>query len=138
MHWSDIPFHPPRSTLRWFACFGAAVLVALSALQYLHAENPIAALVLGGLAALLALLGLFTPGWLRPVFVGMMVVTYPLNWLVSHLILGFLYYCVFTPIALFFKLIGRDALHRRFEAERASYWAAKPESKDIRSYFRQS
>ncbi len=138
MAWSDIPFHPPVSTLRWFAGFGAAILSLLAALQLLHAENAPAALALAGAALGFALVGLIAPARLRLVFVGMMVVSYPLSWLVAHVVLTLLFYCVFTPIALFFKLIGRDALQRRFEAERASYWASKPQAGDVRSYFRQS
>ncbi|MGH7174054.1 MAG: SxtJ family membrane protein [Gemmataceae bacterium] len=138
MAWSDIPWHPPIAKLRWFAAFGAALFTGLAALQFLHAGNVSAGLALAGAALALALVGLVAPQRLRLVFVGMMVLSYPLNWLVSHVILALLYYCVFTPIALFFKLIGRDPLQRRFDRERASYWAAKPQATDIRSYFRQS
>jgi Saxitoxin biosynthesis operon protein SxtJ len=138
MRWSEIPFHPPLSTLRWFAGFGTIALLGLATVQYLHAENDVLALVFLGLAIAAGLLGLIAPARLRPVFVGMMVVSYPLNWLVTHLILAFLFYCVFTSVGLIFKLIGRDALNRRLEPESASYWIAKPPARGIRSYFRQS
>lgn len=138
MRWSDIPFRPPRSTLRWFAGFVSVALLGLATVQYFHAENETLALLFLSLALMAALLGAIAPACLRPVFVGMMVVSYPLNWLVSHLILAFIFYCVFTSIGLFFKLIGRDALNRRREPERSTYWSDKPQARDIRSYFRQS
>jgi hypothetical protein len=41
-------------------------------------------------------------------------------------------------VGLFFKLIGRDALSRRFAPGQASYWEPKPRATDVRSYLRQS
>jgi hypothetical protein len=62
----------------------------------------------------------------------------PIGWIVSHLLLGVLFFGLFTPVGLVFKLIGRDALARRYAPERASYWESKPGARDIRSYLRQS
>jgi Saxitoxin biosynthesis operon protein SxtJ len=138
MRWSDIPFQPPLSTLRWFAVFGTVAFLGLATAQYFRAEYVALAFLFLSLAIVTGLLGAIAPALLRPVFVGMMVLSYPLNWLVSHLILAFLFYCVFTSIGLIFKLIGRDALNRRREPDRATYWIAKQPAKGIRSYFRQS
>ena len=49
-----------------------------------------------------------------------------------------LFFGLFTPVGLFFKLIGRDALTRRYIPEQGSYWEPKPGAADIRSYLRQS
>src|SRR5205823_3181256 len=95
-------------------------------------------LALGGAALGLGLLGLLAPARLRPVYVGLMVLTYPLNWLTSHLLLACLFYCVITPLGVFFRLIGRDVLTRRFRPDRDTYWAPKPRADDVRSYFRPS
>ena len=48
-----------------------------------------------------------------------------------------LFYGVFTPIGLFFRLIGRDPLHRRFQPEADTYWVARRPATDVRRYFRQ-
>jgi hypothetical protein len=44
---------------------------------------------------------------------------------------------VFTPIGLFFRLIGRDPLHRRFQPEADTYWVGRRPATDVRRYFRQ-
>ena len=72
-----------------------------------------------------------------PVFVGWMVLVYPVGWLASHLLLACVYYGLFTPLGLFFRVIGRDVLGRRFRRDQDSYWAVKPGAEDVRSYFRQ-
>lgn len=64
-------------------------------------------------------------------------VTLPIGIVVSFVILAVLYFCVFTPIALVFRLIGRDSLHRRFDPEARSYWTPRRPAGDVRRYFRQ-
>ncbi len=137
MRWSDIPFTPPPATLRWFTALLALFLAVSGGWQLLAQDHRLAGLVLVGAAALVAPVGLLFPAVMRPVFVGWMVLVYPIGWLTSHLILACLFYCVFTPVGLLFKLVGRDALGRS-RREQETYWAAKPSADDVRSYFRQS
>ncbi len=82
-------------------------------------------------------LGLFWPGALRPIFVGWMVLAFPIGWTVSLLVLALIFYGLFTPMALVFRLMGRDALDRLREPDRPSYWQPKPAPADLRRYFRQ-
>jgi hypothetical protein len=138
MRWSDIPFRPSTATLRWFAVFGVLFLGLLAGWQFFRHDNRTVALVLLGLAVPLGVLGVVRPSALRPVFVGAMVVAYPLNWLTSHVLLAVVFYCLFTPVGLLFRLVGRDALARRFPDGRETYWAAKPGAADVRRYFRMS
>jgi hypothetical protein len=67
-----------------------------------------------------------------------MALTMPIGWMVSRVLLGVLFFGLFTPVGFFFKLIGRDALCRRYEPQQASYWESKPGATDVRSYLRQS
>ena len=138
MRWSDIPMHPTTATLRWFGGISAGLLLTLAAVQWFVRDNAIAAVPLAGVAVLAGVLAVFTPRAVRPIFVGLMIVTFPLSWLVMHLLLAAVFYCLFTPLALWFKLIGRDALALRIERDRASYWIAKPSADNVRRYFRQS
>jgi hypothetical protein len=138
MRWSDIPFQPPSSTLRLFGTFGAALLAGSSCWQFFVHGRPVVAGFLLGAALVVGAVGLMFPMVLRPIFVGWMVLVYPLNWLISHLILGVIYYCIFTPVAVFFKVTGRDALTRRIHPEQESYWTEKHAGAELRSYFRQS
>ena len=81
--------------------------------------------------------GLAKPEAIRPVFATLMAITRPIGRVVSIVLLGFVFYGVFTPIGLFFRLIGRDPLERS-RRKRASHWTDRPAVTDIRSYFRQS
>ena len=62
----------------------------------------------------------------------------PVGVVVSRVLLGVLFFGLFTPVGLVFKLIGRDALARQYKPEQTSYWEPKPGTTDIRGYLRQS
>jgi hypothetical protein len=138
MQWSDIPWRPPATTLRWFAGLWILWFLGLAGTLWFLRDNRVAAIISFAIGIVVGIAGLFSPRMIRIVFVGSMVLSFPLGWLVSRLLLGVIFYCLFSPIALFFKLIGRDALARRFQPKLGSYWSAKPEPTNIRQYFHQS
>jgi hypothetical protein len=137
MQWSDIPFDPPRKTLRQFAGLCLGIFGALALYQGLARGRTTLAMVLAGLALTVGPIGLIWPRAVRPVFVGWMVLAFPIGWVISRLMLAFTFYGLITPVALIFRLIGRDVLERRFEPARGSYWTPKVLPDDPRRYFRQ-
>ena len=64
------------------------------------------------------------------------VLTFPLGWVTSRLLLAALYFGVFTPLGLVLRVLGRDALRLRACPKQASYWAEKPAPPDVSRYFR--
>ena len=137
MQWSDVSTKPTGRVLRQFAVMWLLCFLALGASQYLLKGRPTLGLSLGAIAVILGVPGIIWPALLRWVFVAAMVVTFPLGWLVSLTVLAFLYYVVITPLAVFFRLRGRDLLNRRPAPEQGSFWEPKRTPVDLRSYFRQ-
>lgn len=81
--------------------------------------------------AAFAAVGLVLPIALQPVYLLWMRFGLVMNWINTRLILGLLFYGLFLPIGLFFKLIGRDTMHRKFDKKVASYrTTADPDSSD--------
>jgi hypothetical protein len=79
------------------------------------------------------------PGFapLRPwVYRLLLVVAFPLGFVVSWLLLALVYYLLFTPVALWFKLIGRDKMQRRPDPAAATYWRERPERRAPATYLR--
>ncbi len=136
MQWSDIQFRPSARTLRQFAGLWLAFFGGLAAWQYFlrHQQGPAEMIALFAMAV--GLPGLAWPGLIRPIYVGWMVLAFPIGWTVSQLLLALLYYGLFTPIGLFFRLIGRDPLHLHPPAT-ATYWSPKATPADPRRYFKQ-
>ena len=108
MRWSDIPFSPEPRTLRQFAGLWLAFFGGLAAWQGIARGRVGLAIALAVLAIVVGGLGLARPALVRPIFVGWMVLAFPIGWTVSLLLLGLVYYGLFLPIGLAFRLeIGR-------------------------------
>jgi Saxitoxin biosynthesis operon protein SxtJ len=137
MHWSDIQFRPSDKTLRQFAGVWIVFFGGIAAYQGYFRERMAVALALGSLAAVVGLLGLAAPRAIRPIYVGWMVAAFPIGWVVSHLILALIFYGLFTPLAALFRLMGRDALHRKPRPGVDSYFVPKTTPVDHASYLRQ-
>lgn len=137
MKWSDIQFQPTKRVLRQFSAAWLVFLLAGAAQQWLARGHRTAALVLGGLALTVGGLGLLVPMAIRWVYVGCMILVFPVGWVVSHIMLAVMFYGVLTPVAFFFRLTGRDPLHRAPPENRGSFWTTKSLPQDVRRYFRQ-
>ena len=94
-------------------------------------------LILAALGALCGLLSLVAPGANRWLYVGLMVITWPIGFVVSLVMLGVLFFLVVSPISFIMRLIGRDPLHRRFDPSAPTYWRKVSGRRDPASYFRQ-
>jgi hypothetical protein len=66
-----------------------------------------------------------------------MVLAFPIGWTISQLIVALLYYGLFTPIGIVFRLIGRDPLHRTHRPGIPTYWSPKMTATDPKRYFQQ-
>lgn len=137
MKWSDLPLNPTARVLRQFALAWLAFFLAFGAHQYFQRARPALGLIMMGLAVAIGLLGLIRPAAVRWIFVGWMVLAFPIGWAVSQLMLVLMFFCVLTPVACFFRIRGRDLLHRRPPAADASLWLPKDTPTDLRRYFRQ-
>ena len=74
---------------------------------------------------------------IRPVFLLMIFLTFPIGWVVSHLVMGVFYYGIITPVGLFFRLISRDPLCRKYEPNAETYWIEYKHERSAKGYFRQ-
>jgi hypothetical protein len=137
MIWSSISTKPSAKILRQFSGAWLVFFLALGGRQYFGRGHHQTGLILGVLAVVIGGLGLLKPAAVRWLFVGCMVLAFPMGWVISHLMLALMFYGILTPIAIFFRLRGRDALSRKPDPGRATFWAPKPMPQDVRSYLRQ-
>lgn len=77
--------------------------------------------------------GLAIPDAVRPVYLGAMVVTRPIGFVVAQVLLALLYFLVLTPLALVLRLTGHDPLHRRPPGA----WRPAVNDGELRRAFRQ-
>ena len=72
----------------------------------------------------------------RALFQILSVVAFPIGFVISHVLMGAIFYLVMTPIGLCFRLVSRDALGRKLEPDRTSYWRDRGPARDPSSYFK--
>ena len=142
----DINLKPDQKILKQFGLISVAGFTMLGGLVFWRsglfglgfgaAAKPVA-YSLWGIAGLSGLFSLVAPRANLPLYVGLTVLTYPIGYVVSHVIMGFIFFGMLTPLALIFRLIGRDVLHRRFDRSSKSYWGDRKPAKDAERYFRQ-
>ncbi len=141
-----IDWTPPARTLRAFGFICLAAFPLLGVMSYFRvlafalvpeSASANVAIVLATLGVLCGLLGVAAPKLLKPLFVGMSIIALPIGYVVSHTLLILLYYLVITPIALIFKLIGRDSMHRKLDRDAETYWIERTTPADAKRYFRQ-
>jgi hypothetical protein len=137
MKWSDLPRNPSATTLRQFSFIWLLFFLGMAGWQYWGRGRTELALAIAAGAVLIGLLGILKPAAIRWLFVGWMIAAFPIGWMVSQLMLAILFYGIFTPIALCFRLVGRDVLRRKFPLQTDSYWTPKTQPTDVRRYFKQ-
>jgi len=136
MKLSDIDRNPKLTTLRQFGLLSLAVFGGLGVWKW-YSNGPSAlsqAMIAAG--ALLGVAGVAAPRLLRWVFVGAMFLVFPIGFVVSHVLLGIVYYGIFMPLGLAFRLAGRDRLLLR-KPNRDTYWIERPPAPEASGYFRQ-
>lgn len=69
-------------------------------------------------------------------FRALVLLTFPIGMVVLPLVIGLIYYGVFTPMGLAFRLVGRDVMGRKLDRSVASYWRDRGEPRPASSYFK--
>jgi len=130
--------NPSRTELRQFACIWCPAFCALAGFL-IYRKTGLAPLVwsLWSVATAMELAGLIAPKIVKPIFVGLMFATFPIGWVVSHILLMVAFYLILTPIGLLMRLFGHDSMQRKFDRSRQSYWIARPPTADAKRYFKQ-
>ena len=69
---------------------------------------------------------LFNYQALKPGYDGWMKVAHLIGGVVTTVILSAVFFLLFAPVGIFFRLIGKDHLERRIDTAAATYWHHRP------------
>ena len=89
------------------------------------------------MGVVLGIVGLVWPAGVKWPFVAWMVAAFPIGWLISQIMLAVMFFGLLTPVAILFRLRGRDLLRRKPAGTEASLWTVKETPRDVRRYFTQ-
>ena len=134
----NVNWNPTGRELR---VFGAAAIIAGAVLGLvLHRVQGLAmpwtlAIVCLGLAVGMA--SLLSRRLGRVLFVGLTLAAMPIGLAVSFVVMALFYFLLLTPLALVFRLLGRDALDRHFTRDSGSCWRPHEQTTQVKRYFQQ-
>ena len=133
-----IQWNPSTKQLRQFAGIWFPAFCALVGWSIGHKTGHWSEVEIGWvLAGLLSVGGLVLPALIRPIFVGLILLTFPIGWVVSNLLLGLIFYGVVTPIGLILRMSGHDPLQLK-KPSGNSVWKTSVGKTDATRYLRQS
>ncbi|MEK6235643.1 MAG: hypothetical protein N2C14_13120 [Planctomycetales bacterium] len=131
----EIQWNPTRRQLRQF---GMICLVALPAAGWFWGGGLLVVGMLACAGFVAAVAGFLAPSLLKPVFVTLMLLAAPLGMVIAELAMLLIYFGVFLPIGLVFRLARRDGLDRTMDKKATTYWRSKKQPGGPASYYRQS
>ncbi len=112
-----------KKELKKFGLTMGALFLFLGIVLYVKGRGTYAYLI--GVAFALSFFGVLFPKIIKPLYITWMFFALILGWVMTRVILVLLYYLVFTPMALFMKMRGKDLLSRKFDGMCESYWVRK-------------
>jgi hypothetical protein len=123
--------------LREFSAIWLVFFCAMGSWKWFANSNPKAMMMLCAVGLLVGLPGLVRPTLAKPLFSLAMALAFPVGWVTTRLLLGFLFFFLFTPVGWLFRRLQHDPLHIR-KLQSTSYWSQLKQPSEARSYFRQS
>ncbi len=134
----EIEWHPTGRQLRVFGVSGLLASIAAAAvLLLLWGVAFVWALLVLAAGGGIFLCSLVSPRAARILYLGLTLIAMPIGLAVSFVLLSGFYFLLLTPLALVFRLVGRDPLHRRFDPTAESYWVPHRPSETMERYFHQ-
>jgi hypothetical protein len=81
--------------------------------------------------------GLFSPGLLRVSYMGWMALSIVLGWVMTRVILTFIYFVFITPYSRLIALLKKDLLDEKIDRQTGTYWKKYEQSADKEQYKKQ-
>ncbi len=134
----EMNWHPDHKQCRQFGWGALVMLPLISSVLYFTGRLPAGwAFVPAGAGVAIFVLSRISDKLVRPVYVGLTLLGLPIGWVMSHVILALFYFGLLTPLALVFKIIGRDTMCRRPDKSAKTYWTEHRPPSSMRQYFNQ-
>ncbi len=92
---------------------------------------------LGVLGLFCGVLGAIRPQYLAPLYIGLIVITFPIGFVISYVMMTVLFFGIITPFGWGLRLAGRDPLEREPDPNAESYWIDSKPMPEQERYFRQ-
>ena len=129
--------NPSRRELGQFAAIWFPLFCFIAGGLLYYAGSRVGGSAVAVIGIVFGLVGYRHRAFIHPIYLIWMYAAYPIGYVMSHLLLGIVFYGVLTPIGVAMKLVGYDPLKRRLRGGESSYWTPVGATTDKTEYFRQ-
>ena len=134
----EIDWNPKSKQLQNFGKIALAMSVIISLLLYLLKGVAIQwLLIIFAFGFMVFIISMISLKLTKMIYLGMILLTMPIGWVVSFILMAAFYFLLLAPLGLFFRLMGRDPLCRKFDPTAKSYWLSRQTPKGLEQYFHQ-
>lgn len=134
----SINWRPDNNELKKFGTGALFMLPVIAALFSWLRHLPLTwVLCICAAGLIIFILSRINAPLVKPVYLGLMIISAPIGFVVSFVVLAIFYYLILTPIGLIFKLAGRDSLERKFDKQAKTYWTVYKGPESVKRYFNQ-
>ncbi|WP_345685520.1 SxtJ family membrane protein [Novipirellula caenicola] len=130
----DLNTDPSSSTKRWFGASLSTLLLIVAYLVQYRAANVSMILAIAGV--MVAVVYYAVPGTRVRLIRAWQYATYPVAWVISHLLLGTVFFGIVLPTGIVLRLLGYDPLRLK-KRNSKSNWMARGDAPEISRYFKQ-
>jgi len=109
-----------KKDLRKFGLTIGIALIVIAAVLIITRKHS--SLYFAGVGFIIAVIGIIVPQILKPLNKVWMSLSIILGWIMTRVILIFLFYLAITPIGLLTKLLRKDFLDMNIDKAKGSYW----------------
>ena len=113
-----------RVELRKFGITFCVIFFLFGGFFYLRGSEQWLMFLAAGV--LFLFLGYAIPPVLRPAYILWMILAFILAWINTRIILGVLFYLIFTPMGLIMRLFSKNLLEAKIDKDTQSYWIKRP------------
>jgi predicted membrane metal-binding protein len=126
---SEETVKPPSE--KSFGITFAVVFGLIAAWLYWRKHLPIWSVMATAAALFFLAAGFLTPQLLRPINLVWLKFGLLLHKIVNPIVMGLLFYVVFTPMGFIMRLAGKDLLSLKLEKSAASYWTPRQTTGEV-------
>ncbi len=111
-------------TKKQLITFGIVFSIFLGIIGYINfrKDNEITYHFIWGIAILNFVTTVTYPEAVKPIYRVALFIAHILGWINTRLLLGLIFYLLFTPISLLMKIFGKDLLDRKIDKNAPTYW----------------
>ncbi len=120
--------------LRQFSIIISAILLTVSGFLFWREKDAFELFLL--ISSFLVVIGLITPVLLKPFYITWMTFGVVLGFLMTRVILTFIFYGIIFPLSLIARLCGKKFLNLKFDNTKVSYWNCRKTKRALKEEYK--